>query len=226
MSIRLLSIVPLSLVVFSFVFLSSCSALSAQDEAVKPDSEGWIPLFNGKNLEGWKTPNFGGEAPSVVKNEELIIEMGSPMNGLVYTKEFPKTNYEVELKARRLLGGDFFVGLTFPVSEDYLSFVVGGWGGAVVGVSSLDGEDANNNKYRVLSSFKEGQWYKVNVRVTPEEIKISIDDKQIIAFDPRKYELTTRPEVDLCKPFGLATYETEAGYQYIKYRRLESASKP
>lgn len=210
----------------SIVLLSSFTHAYSQDKADSSREADWIPLFNGQNLDGWKTPNFGGEAPSVVKAGELIIEMGSPMNGLVYTKDFPKNNYEIELKARRLLGGDFFVGLTFPVNEDHLTFVTGGWGGAVVGVSSLDGEDANNNDYRTLRQFNESQWYRVNVKVTPERLAISLDDEQIIEFDPRQYKLSTRREVDLCKPLGLATYETEAGYEYIRYRRLTGATKP
>ncbi|WP_459556290.1 3-keto-disaccharide hydrolase [Lacunimicrobium album] len=216
------------LLLITMFALSAASQLTlAQETTTKPDSEGWIPLYNGKDLDGWKTPNFGGERPSTVKKSgELVIEMGAPMNGLTYTKDFPKNNYEIELKARRLLGNDFFVGLTFPVNDKFLSFVAGGWGGVVVGISSLDGEDANNNDLRQIRQFKEAQYYKVNLKVTPELITIAIDDEQVIKFDPRKHRLSTRVEVDLSKPLGLSTYETEAGFEYIKYRSLESATKP
>ena len=51
-------------------------------------------------------------------------------------------DYEVTLEGKRVAGDDFFCTTTFPVGESFCSFVVGGWHGTVVGLSSIDGMDA------------------------------------------------------------------------------------
>jgi hypothetical protein len=48
-------------------------------------------------------------------------------------------NYEIKLEAKKVTGNDFFCGMTFPVGDSFCSFIVGGWGGPVVGLSSIDG---------------------------------------------------------------------------------------
>lgn len=58
----------------------------------------------------------------------------------------PVMNYELSLEAMRVDGSDFFCGLTFPVGSNFCSFIVGGWGGGVVGLSSLNSEDASQNE--------------------------------------------------------------------------------
>ncbi len=211
---------PCLIVTVLWVTVLSHSTQLVAQAPLNPAPSEWKRLFNGQDLTGWKTPNFGGETTSSVVNGELLIEMGSPINGLTFTQEFPKNNYEIDLKAKRILGDDFFVALTFPVNDDFLTLIVGGWGGTIVGISSLNGDDANTNEFRKIRQFKYDQWYRVRLKVTPEMISVTLDDEQLITLDPRKYELSTRPEVDLSKPLGLATYETEAVFEYIRYREI------
>ena len=106
----------------------------------------WTSLFNGKNLDGWKNTEFGGEGEITVEKEQLILDMGTPLSGVNYTGKIPKINYEVELDAMRVTGTDFFCGLTFPVKKDPCSLIIGGWGGGVMGLSSLNGMDASENE--------------------------------------------------------------------------------
>ena len=56
------------------------------------------------------------------------------MTGITWTNEMPRMGYEISLEAMRVEGSDFFCGLTFPVGKDYLSLIVGGWGGRRGGV--------------------------------------------------------------------------------------------
>ena len=37
-------------------------------------------------------------------------------------------DYELRLEAKRVEGGDFFCGLTFPVGKEYCTLILGGWG--------------------------------------------------------------------------------------------------
>jgi hypothetical protein len=184
------------------------------------DEPHWKPLFDGKTLEGWKITNFGGEGEVAVKDGQIIMEFGSSLTGITYEGEFPKTNYEISLEAKRVDGNDFFCGLTFPVAESHCSFIIGGWGGAIVGLSSIDGHDASENETTQYKKFESDQWYKVRVRVTPERIEAWIDDKVLVDQDIAGRKITTRREVDLSKPFGISAYETRAALRKLQFREL------
>src|SRR5579884_1466515 len=86
-------------------------AVAADDKkapASQPkDKDGWRSLFNGKDLEGWKSTNFGGEGEVSVKDGAMIIGSGEILSGANYTGKTPKMNYEVELDAQRVNGSDF-----------------------------------------------------------------------------------------------------------------------
>src|SRR5262249_39791253 len=103
-------------------------------------------LFDGKTLAGWKATVFGGEGKVAVEKGQIILQRGAPLTGITWAggpPELPRMSYEVSLDAMKVDGSDFFCGLTFPVGPDPCSFIVGGWGGGVVGLSSLDGMDAS-----------------------------------------------------------------------------------
>ena len=130
---------------------SEKDSTKASAEKKNDDKQGWKPLFNGKDLEGWKVTNFGGEGEVLVEKGEVVITQGVDLSGITSTsKKLPKSNYEIEFEAQREDGNDFFVGLTFPVKEDPCSLIVGGWGGGVCGLSSLDGMDASENDTNFL----------------------------------------------------------------------------
>ena len=153
------------------------SGTAAPDAAAAAE---WRPLFDGRSLDGWQPTPFGGEGEVTVADGAIAIARGSEMSGITWTKDVPRQDYEIALEARRVDGFDFFCGLTFPVGEDFCSFIVGGWGGAVVGLSSIDGADASSNDTTSIRSFKNGRWYAVRVRVTPARIECFIDDERVV----------------------------------------------
>lgn len=184
------------------------------------DSVAWTPIFNGKSLAGWKSINFGGEGDVYVENEKLMLEFGNSLTGVTYTKDFPKLNYEVRLEAMQVDGIDFFCGLTFPVGQSHCSLIVGGWAGAVVGLSNIDDRDASQNETTRYMTFKNGVWYRIRVRVTADKIEAWIDDVKVIDQVITGRKISTRPEVDLSKPFGISSYDTRAALKNIEMRTL------
>ncbi|HET6424497.1 MAG TPA: family 16 glycoside hydrolase, partial [Planctomycetaceae bacterium] len=126
----------------------------------------WRSLFDGKTLANWKSIEFGGEGEVTVMDGKIVMQRGSDITGIVYTgAPLPKVNYEITFEAQRIDGLDFFSGLVFPYKEDYCSFVVGGWGGGVIGLSSVDGIYANENSTASHEVFKPEQWYRIRLRV-------------------------------------------------------------
>lgn len=189
--------------------------------AAAPQSE-WQPLFDGKTLTNWKSTNFGGEGPVRVENGQIVLEMGgADLTGITWTgADLPKTNYELALQATRLDGHDFFAGITFPVADSFCSLILGGWAGTVVGLSSIDGEDASENATSQVINFDDRRWYDVRIRVTPGKIEAWLDDRQIINQDIKGKKIHTRPEVDLSQPLGIAAWRTKSGLRNIRLRRL------
>jgi hypothetical protein len=182
----------------------------------------WRSLFDGKTLTNWKSTNFGGEGKVYVENGKIMLGEGATLTGITWTGgEIPRMNYEISLEAMKVSGNDFFCGLTFPVGDSPCSLIVGGWGGTVVGLSSIDGQDASENDTTTSMDFAHGRWYRIRLRVTAKKIQAWIDDKLIIDTVTTGHEISIRPEVSLSKPLGIATWITEAALRDIKLRKLD-----
>lgn len=215
--------------VVTFSWMPASSA--AEDKSAKPASKKsksekeWRSLFDGKTLKGWESTKFGGEGDVTVENGAIILEIGNYMTGIRTTQKIPKINYEVELKAQRVAGTDFFCGMTFPVGDDPCSLILGGWGGGVCGLSSIDGLDASENQTTSYRQFKNETWYNVRLRVTKEKIEAWIDNEQIVDQELDGRRVSIRSEVELSKPFGFATWATCGALKDIKIRELPAKSK-
>jgi len=194
----------------------------AEVHAQRRSTRQWTPLFDGQTLESWKKTNFGGEGEVQVSDGEIQLDFGSSMSGITYTGSLPTTDYEIQLEARRVDGIDFFCGLTFPVEDSFCSFIVGGWAGSVVGLSSIDGKDASENDTTRYMSFETGRWYQVRVRVTGRRIQAWIDGRRVVDQKIVGRTISTRNEVDLSKPLGISTWETRAALRNIQVRQLRS----
>ena len=201
-------------------FLLPALLLAAIASAQPPAAPEWKSMFDGKTLDGWKETPFGGHGAVRVENGTIILGTGY-MTGINWTRPFPTHNYEVRLEATRLDGYDFFAGITFPVFDSFCSWINGGWGGNVVGLSSIDGQDASENDTSFSKKFEMGRWYKLRFRVTEAAIEAWIDEERVIRVDLAGREIGLRPgDIELSKPFGIASYETVAGLRNIDYRLL------
>lgn len=180
-------------------------------------------LFDGKTLTNWKSTPFGDEGSVTVKDGMIVLAKGDEMTGITWagdTAALPKLNYEISLQAQRIDGNDFFCGLTFPVKDDPCSFIVGGWNGGVVGLSSLDGKDAARNETARFMEFTNKRWYKIRVRVSERGITAWIDDKQVVGVETKGRKIGIRSEVEASRPLGIACYNTVAGLKDIQIRPL------
>ncbi|HSO87696.1 MAG TPA: DUF1080 domain-containing protein [Draconibacterium sp.] len=177
-------------------------------------------LFNGKTLDGWKITEYGTGGPVLVTDGKLVLNYGDGCTGVTWEGDFPKVNYEVTLDARRTVGNDFFCGITFPVNDEFCSLIVGGWGGPVVGLSCIDGNDAEHNVTRILKKFDSNVWYKIKLQVTGEKITAWIDDEKLVDFSYSGHRLSLRAEVQLSKPFGLFTWQTTGEIRNIRMQKI------
>lgn len=199
--------------IIALVVMGICSQAWAKEPA-------WISLFDGKTLTNWKATNYGGEGEVAVKDKTIRFGFGETLTGIHYVgkKKIPTTNYEIEVQAKLLEGDDFFAAMTFPVEKSHASFVQGGWGGGVVGLSSIDNYDASENETTQFRSFKKDVWYAFRIKVTPGKIRAYIDDKEVFVVDTKDKKIGIRPEVEPALPLGVCGYQTRAAIRSIRYR--------
>ena len=212
----------------SIIFLIGCtSGHRRQNEQNEVRTEKVVPeiekdssyLFNGTTLDGWEITNFGPQGPVYVSGDEIILGMGDGCTGITWEKDFPTVNYKLTLDAMRVEGNDFFCGITFPVGKDPCSLIIGGWGGATVGLSTVNGMDASENETTRLMNFEKNRWYNICLVVKEDQIKAWIDSVLVVDFRKGSKRLSIRPEVELSKPFGIASWNTRAALKNIRVRK-------
>lgn len=189
--------------------------------------DGWISLFDGKTLKGWKATEFIGRGKVLCESGMIVFEAGDPFTGLNWTDSVPRINYEISLDAMRVGGSDFFCGLTIPVKDSCCSLIAGGWGGSLIGISSFDGADASENESTKFMNFENGRWYRVRLRVTDQRIEGWIDNEKLINVVTTDKRISVRPgEIEMSQPFGLASWNTTAAFREIRMRRIETPAGP
>jgi hypothetical protein len=195
------------------------AAVSTNAPGIREDWVAMETLQPGK----WSAIDGAGELTWDDESRVMRIGVGTDLNGARWTGPMPAVPYMVELEARRLSGSDFFCGLTFPVREgkESVSLIVGGWGGSLVGISSIDGMDASENSTGTQHEFEDQRWYSILVQVDGERLQAWIDGRQVVDAQTEGQRLSLRPgPIEDCAPFGLATWLTSAEVRGVKWRKL------
>lgn len=225
---RALRIPPAALALLAFGLPPAAS--HAADPAPPADTgPAWKSLFDGRALGGWKKSGFDDEGAVKVESPfrdgpgAIVMEPGAFLTGITWTREdeLPRVNYEISLEAMKLAGHDFFCALTFPVRDTACTLIVGGWGGMVVGLSSVDDMDASENETTGAMEFVPNRWYRIRLRVTSEKIEAWIDNRHFVELETKDRKIGLRwGDIDLSLPLGIAAYQTRAAVRDIKLRRL------
>lgn len=192
-----------------------------QPSNTKETASEWEPLFDGRTLYGWQVIDYAGKGEVKIKDGQIILGMGY-MTGIKWTNDPPKMNYEVEYEAMRVEGSDFFGSLTFLVNTNPCTFILGGWGGGTVGISSLNDMDASENETSKFMNFENGKWYKVRIRVTEKKIEAWINDEKFVDVVHTDKKVSLRPgDIELSAPFGFSTWSTTGALRNIRIRYLK-----
>ncbi len=194
------------------------------EQSLQPLDPAETRLFDGRSLGRWEVTRFGGEGPVEVRDGSIVLHRGETLSGINWGGDFPRENYRLRLEAQRLEGNDFFCGLTFPVGDSHCTFILGGWGGGVVGLSSLDGRDASENETRRIMRFENGRWYRIEVEVTVTGVRCRLDGDVLVDVTRPGRTFSVRPEVRLSRPLGIAAWRTTAAVRAIRWAPLNMDS--
>ncbi|WP_050031022.1 family 16 glycoside hydrolase [Verrucomicrobium sp. BvORR034] len=207
-------------------FLLALPACDSPDhaEALAP---GWT-LFASPHLHRWHEAEMAHSGGFTRETDEFVLKAGSPMTGIVYrhwkADDLPVIDYAISYEARRVQGTDFFGTVTFPVGsvDRCVSFVLGGWGGSQVGISSIDGYDASENLTGSRQTLENDHWYHVRIEVREKSLQVWLDGRPIINANIVGRQLSMRAgEIDRCMPFGFASFRTEAQLRNLRIEKLQ-----
>lgn len=183
--------------------------------------DAWKPLFDGRTLGGWRDTAFRGQGRVTVEDGAMVLHAGAPLTGVNYTGTLPSGAYEIRYEAKKMGGGDFFASLTTPFGDSAFTFVTGGWGGDIVGVSSIDGWDASDNETRTYFEFESERWYRFRIAVSRDRIQAWIDDKQVVNVNVAGRNVGMRKGAgELSAPMGFASYNTSGAIRKVEWRPL------
>jgi hypothetical protein len=192
----------------------------------KVPENGWDWLFDNKLKHGASESKYIGQGKVTIENGVLRLGVGDDMTGVNwpdYDKEkLPRQNYEISFDARRVEGNDFFTGLTFPYDDKPISWIVGGWGGSVVGLSNVNGFAAVENETTRTMEFEDQRWYRLRLRVSKPKIEAWIDEEKVIDFATMEKEFSIRWSVEPSLPLGFVTWKTGGELRDIRIRKLDT----
>ena len=191
-----------------------------------PELEGanWTYLFDGKSMAGWKVTDFAGRGEVELKDGRMVLGMGAMLTGvnLTATNDLPRYGYELAVDVMKLEGSDFFCGLTFVVGDSCCSLIAGGWGGGLVGISSINNNDASMNETTSFKSFEANRWFRIRVKVTRERLEAWIGADRVARVDLEDKRISVRPgEIEMSQPFGIATFQTTTAIRSVQWRKLD-----
>ena len=86
--------------------------------------------------------------------------------------------------------------------------IVGGWGGSLLGISSLDGLDASENETTKFVSFETGRWYRIRLRVTEKRLEAWIDQEKLVDVDTSEKRISSPGDIGNVQAVRVAAWQT------------------
>ena len=152
--------------------------------ATAADKDGWVALFNGKNLDGWEQRN--GTATYCVEDGCVVGKTaeGSPNSFLCTVKEYGDFELKFEVKvADELNSGVQIRSKTKGGTKDgrvhgpQVEIAINGTAGFIYGEGLGTGwisKDMENPKAK--AAFKKGEWNRYHVKAVGPNIKTTVND--------------------------------------------------
>ncbi len=187
-----------------------------------PPGGQWLPLFDGKTLDGWRVvPGAGGERAGAVqvRDGQVVLGAGMPRTAIAWTGGFPTSDYEVRVEAARVAGRRDFCTIVFPLAATHCAWVVGGFGADATGIVLFDGS-AFWNETDQRFPFQQGRWYQVRLRVTKARVQGWIDDEKVLDTLTAGHTFSLWGFLQPLSPFGIYSQGTAAALRSISVRAI------
>lgn len=197
-------IIILSLTCLSFFFSSLCA---------QQKDDGWIRLFDGKSLNGWKV----GQNPETFKVENGAIVVDGPQAHLFYDGEVKNHSFKnFEFKAQVMTTPGSNSGIYF-----HTEYQADGWPakGYEVQVNNSHTDWRRTGSLYAVQDVKEvlvkdNEWYTEHIIVKGKQVTIKINDKVVVEY--------SEPD-DSKRPEGMSG--RKIGAAVLRYRGMIRKAK-
>jgi hypothetical protein len=162
--------------VFVLAILISCKAQN------KADSNGWISLFDGKSLDGWKV----GDNASTFSVKDGAIVANGPVAHLFYAGDVKNHDFKnFEFKAEVMTTPGSNSGLYFHTAYQDSSWPQKGY---EVQVNNSHTDWRRTGSLYAIQDVKEvyvkdNEWYTESIIVKDKHITVRINDKSVVEYD-------------------------------------------
>jgi len=142
---------------------------------------GWIPLFNGKNLDGWKV----GENAHTFSVENGAIKVAGPKAHLFYVGDVENHNFDnFEFKASVMTKPKANSGIYIHTRYQEASWPIHGY---EVQVNNSQGDwKRTGSLYDVLNVMEtyvgDNEWYTEYIKVEGKRIIVKINDTVVVDY--------------------------------------------
>lgn len=103
--------------------LAASVSLAGAAENPKPEADGFVPMFNGRDLTGWTNVNCAPETWSV--RDGVIHCTGNPIGGLRTVRQYENFVLELEWRHLRRSGNSGFFVWGSPINAPGVPFLRG-----------------------------------------------------------------------------------------------------
>ncbi|QDT16157.1 3-keto-disaccharide hydrolase [Alienimonas californiensis] len=190
--------------------LALCAAAPVQTET---SDDGWVSMFDGKSLDGWKINEDGAWAV-----EDGAIKVSGNRSHLFHNKELRNFVFETEVKTTPGSNSGIFICTKYQDE---------GWPeqGYEVQVNVSHGDPVKSGSlYNTVKRFdagvKDGEWYTQRIEVRGDKVRVSINDELL-------YEFVEPPGVSISRKLGKGVIALQAHdpnsvvyFRNLKYKDL------
>ena len=167
-----------------------CSALCALAAVVSASASDWIPLFNGRDLEGWMAPTN----PSSFSVRDGAIVSGGPKAHLFYTGDVGRADFRnFEFTVEVLTSNRANSGVFFHTSPQTCALLTNGFEVQIDNsVRPPDGTSAyrelkkTGSLYAIRNVYKpmarDGEWFTLRFSVVGKRIRTWIGDTLLVDY--------------------------------------------
>ncbi len=197
----------------TFLCVSSVTFVSAQT------SDGWISLFNGKNLDGWKV----GNNASTFSIEDGTIKVAGPVAHLFYMGDVENHDFKnFEFKARVMTkpGSNSGIYIHTRYQED-------GWpkyGYEVQVNNSHTDWKRTGSLYNIVdireNYAKDNEWYTEYIKVQDNRILIKINDVVVVDYTQPEHPMRKDGEKDRVLSHGTFALQGHDPKSVIFYKDI------
>lgn len=182
--------------------------------------DGWLQLFNGKDLEGWEA----SENKDCFKVEEGLLIAHGKRSHLFWKTDQPLVNFELRAEIMTTKGSNS--GIFF-----HTKYQETGWPnqGFEIQVNNTHKDPIKTGSlYKVQNNLeapaKDDEWFVLRIRVEGKRVQSWVNDKLLIDWtQPEDWKGTDRGQILGSGTIALQGHDPES---LVKYRKVELKRLP